>query len=344
MLTVLVVIAFIVGLAYLKPWVKHRKVSETYDLFTDFFEAFRTDVTGAWYGGDYSLTLQQAQQQKYDKILEFLEFKAGDVVLDIGCGWGYLLEEVHRRGGKGIGLTLSPRQAEAGRRKGLDIRVMNWKDVDPAKFPKITHIVSVGAFEHFATLEEAYKQEMLDITVVNGDSKVTYAELGQSRVYQRYFKLCHDLLPPGGKMYLQTMVFTPRGDEIAQRLTFDIDSALKWSSPNSDDHIMALLSFFYPESALPKGFEQIAAMSARYFNITTHNSGRRDYIVTLNEWAKLGEKRSWGRTLALYAKYLPLVLTDRQMWYTWQSFRHCAQAEVFKRSLFEHERIFMTKK
>jgi hypothetical protein len=36
-------------------------------------------------------TLEQAQQQKYEHICRKLQLKAGETLVDIGCGWGGML-------------------------------------------------------------------------------------------------------------------------------------------------------------------------------------------------------------------------------------------------------------
>lgn len=322
---IIIIVLVLVYLYYATIDIDNNRVGDTYDIFTDVFAQFKTDVTGAWYNGDYAQSLNEAQQQKYNVVLDFLQVKKGDIVLDIGCGWGYLVEEINKRGAHGIGLTLSRGQANEGIKRGLDLRVINWKDIDAQTFGKVDHIVSIGAFEHFANLDECYKKNT------------------QNDVYNKYFELCYNLLKENGKMYLQTMVFTKKGDEITQRLAFDIDSGVN-SSPGSDDHIMALLSYFYPNSCLPKGFDQIKETSEPYFEVAYHNSGRKDYIVTLNEWGKLMDNMPTSTKIWLYAKYIPLILSHKKMYLMYQSFCYSAQTEVFKRELFEHERIFFIKR
>ena len=47
----------------------------------------------------------------------------GGALLDLGCGWGPLLDFVRSRGGTGVGVTLSSAQAAACRRHGLDVHL-----------------------------------------------------------------------------------------------------------------------------------------------------------------------------------------------------------------------------
>ncbi|MHC4695494.1 MAG: SAM-dependent methyltransferase, partial [Planctomycetota bacterium] len=87
------------------------------------------DISGAYYDGDYGKSLEQAQRDKHEWILEGIGFQRGHRVLDIGCGWGPMLRAVGDRGGEAIGLSLSPKQVATCRRHGLDARLRDWKEL-----------------------------------------------------------------------------------------------------------------------------------------------------------------------------------------------------------------------
>src|SRR5205823_6576987 len=57
------------------------------------------DFSGAKYDGDFFLTLEQAQQRKHEYVADQIGLGPGRRVLDLGCGWGPLLDFVRRRGG-----------------------------------------------------------------------------------------------------------------------------------------------------------------------------------------------------------------------------------------------------
>ena len=65
------------------------------------------DFSGAKYDGDFSLTLEEAQRRKHDYIAEQIGIEPGRRVLDLGCGWGPLLNYVRSRRATGLGVTLS---------------------------------------------------------------------------------------------------------------------------------------------------------------------------------------------------------------------------------------------
>ena len=61
--------------------------------------------------------------------------KAGDKVLDVGCGHGYAMKEFSKLGVEPIGITLDPNDIEKGQRDGRDVRFM---DMSFLEFPDKT--------------------------------------------------------------------------------------------------------------------------------------------------------------------------------------------------------------
>ena len=59
------------------------------------------DFSGAKYDGDFSLTLEEAQRRKHEYVAEQIGIEPGRRVLDLGCGWGPLLNYIRSRGGDG---------------------------------------------------------------------------------------------------------------------------------------------------------------------------------------------------------------------------------------------------
>lgn len=290
-----------------------EEIAATYDYLDDIVRQDMGDfgeVTCALYNGDFSKTLEQAQRDKHDYILAGIKFVEGFRVLDIGCGWGPFLKTVKERGGRGVGLTLSPKQARACRRNGLDVHLMDWKSVDAETFGPFDGIVSVGAFEHFCSVDE-------------------YLAGQQEQVYDRFFKLCHSLLPTGGRLYLQTMMWGPNAP--AYR-----DISLK-AKKGSNEYILAVLEKAYPGSWLPAGEAQIERCAAPYFQVILRNNGRKDYVETMNQW-----DRVWGWSFAKVVpalKMLPYVLTDRDFLHKIEALRNGYNKECFIREVMDQQRL-----
>jgi cyclopropane-fatty-acyl-phospholipid synthase len=238
------------------------------------------DFSGALYRGDFSLSLEEAQRRKHEFVAESLGVRPGMRIIDLGCGWGPMLNYFRSIGVHGVGVTLSRGQAEACRKNGLDVHLMDCRAVEPETFGTFDGAVSLGAFEHFCSREE-------------------FAAGRQDEIYGDLFAMVHRLLPPGGRFYLQTMVFG-RNMIPPERISVDAPRL-------SDEHVLGLLAAQFPGSWLPSGAEQIERAAAPYFRLVSKSSGRLDYIETIGQWqrrfAKFGVRKAIVK-LSLLPRYL----------------------------------------
>ncbi|WP_077145038.1 cyclopropane-fatty-acyl-phospholipid synthase family protein [Sphingopyxis sp. KK2] len=92
-----------------------RNIHAHYDLGNDFYRLWldaRMNYSSALFT-DTSQSLEEAQAEKLDAILDRLDLRSGSRLLEIGCGWGALAERaVERHDVLYTGITLSPAQAE----------------------------------------------------------------------------------------------------------------------------------------------------------------------------------------------------------------------------------------
>src|SRR5688500_3769378 len=101
------------------------------------------DFSGAKYDGDFSLSLEEAQRRKHEYVADQIGIAPGRRVLDLGCGWGPLLDFIRCRGGTGVGVSLSSAQVAACRAHGLDVHLHDARSVGPATFGRFDAVASL---------------------------------------------------------------------------------------------------------------------------------------------------------------------------------------------------------
>ena len=270
--------------------------------------------SGAKYDGDFSLSLEEAQRRKHDFVVEELSVVSGGRVLDLGCGWGAMLNHLRKRGFAGVGVTLSKGQQAACLRHGLEAHLRDARDVTRETYGPFDGVVSLGAFEHFCSINE-------------------YRAGKQDAIYSGLFENIATTLPKGGRFFLQTMVFGKNMIPL-DRIRMDAPRL-------SDAHVLALLQKTFPGSWLPYGSEQVERNAAPHFKLVKKESGRLDYIETIKIWRqRFGQVTP--RKLLLWASLVPKYLTS-------SDFRHAfvsgvsANTIAFERELFDHFRFVFEK-
>jgi cyclopropane-fatty-acyl-phospholipid synthase len=166
-------------------------IQSHYDVGNDFYAQWldetRTYSCGLWHGDE---DLHTAQLQKLDWHLNGARARNATRLLDIGCGWGSLLKRAVAEHGvhNAVGLSLSEAQSAWIREMNLpntQVHVQSWADYVPdAPFDAI---ISIGAFEHFARIEQSLAEKQ--------------------QGYRAFFEACHRMLVPGGRMSLQTITY-----------------------------------------------------------------------------------------------------------------------------------------
>jgi cyclopropane-fatty-acyl-phospholipid synthase len=272
------------------------------------------DFSGAKYDGDFSLSLEQAQRRKHEYVAERIGIAAGRRILDLGCGWGPLLDFIRRRDAIGVGVTLSSAQAAACRRHGLDVRLEDARALTRARFGGFDAVASLGAFEHFCSPEE-------------------HRAGRQEAIYRELFSTIATLLPAGGRLYLQTMVFGPN--------MIDVDEIDIKAPRDSDAWYLALMGRQFPGSFLPFGQDQIVRCAEPELRLVSSVSGRLDYIETIRQWRRRFAAPSLRKTL-LKARLVPRWLTSADFRLAFTS-GVSANSVCFERELLDHFRLTFEK-
>ncbi|MDA9444356.1 cyclopropane-mycolic acid synthase [Bradyrhizobium sp. CCBAU 51745] len=238
------------------------EISYHYDVDNDFYAAFLDKDHMAYSCGvwDGALDLEHAQKQKLARIASFARVKASDRVMDVGCGWGglirYALDELGAA--SAVGLTLSNDQFAyiSGRsREAIRVELRSWADY-PTPTEKFDAVMSVGAFEHFASMEDR-------------------AENVHRDVYRKFFQWCSDISVDKASLGLQTIISTrpPRDLSEVRDVRF-------------------LLEDVFRGSALPYIDDVLEASNGVYEVMELRRIGK-DYSRTLSEWkARLIKSRA----------------------------------------------------
>lgn len=127
-----------------------------YDIGNDFYKLWLDDNMNysCGYFETATDTLNKAQHNKIKHILNKLNFKKGQTLLDIGCGWGDLIISAAKQYKvKALGITISSEQFqkvnERIKTEGLeDLVEVQQLDYRKLKNRKFDRIVSVGMLEH----------------------------------------------------------------------------------------------------------------------------------------------------------------------------------------------------
>jgi cyclopropane-fatty-acyl-phospholipid synthase len=272
------------------------------------------DFSGAKYDGDFSMSLEQAQRRKHEYVAERIGLEPGMRVLDLGCGWGALLNYIRERGGTGVGVTLSTAQLEACHKHGLDVHLQDAREVTRDTFGDFDAVISLGAWEHFCSPDD-------------------YEQGKQDEIYKGLFENVAGLLPDKGRFYLQTMVFG--------RNMIDPDEVSRDAPRESDAWYLAMMEAAFPGSWLPFGKEQVVRSAEPRFELISSESGRIDYLETIRQWDKRTEAWTPRMTL-LKLRLIPRWLTDSNFRFAFTS-GVSSNLTCFERELMDHWRMTFEK-
>ena len=268
--------------------------------------------SNARFMGDFSMTLEEAQAAKCDYIARMLGMKEGSRVMDLGCGWGGMLRHFkdHYKVQE-TGVVFAEGQYKHCVETGLNVHYKDMRTVTPEDFGTFDAVTACGSFDHVLSYDDFLAGK-------------------QAEVYSKWFDTVADLLPIGGRFYMQTMTF---GRRIIPRETWDINAPT-----DSDEFTMALMVKMFPQSWLPYMDKEIIDYASHRFKLIEHTSGRTDYVETTRRWAEAYKKFGVRKTL-FYLSMIPKWLTDKEFRHVVSFMKYTPSHRTFARELFDHFRF-----
>ena len=248
-----------------------RNIHAHYDLGNAFYELwldntknyssalFEKDVDHTSYDG-----MVQAQHAKVRRALKMVDLKAGDRVLEIGCGWGALAEKATTEfKANVVGVTLSTEQLAYARERmqKLGITLGDTHGVIETSDLRLQDYRDIGVTTKDEPFDAIVSIEMIEA-------------VGQA-YWPEYFKTIHRLLKPNGKVCIQSIV---------------IDDALFDRYVSSTDFIQ---QYIFPGGCLPCPREFKRQANLVGFKVVDEFAFGMDYAYTLKLWRDkfLAEKK-----------------------------------------------------
>ncbi|OBG96058.1 cyclopropane-fatty-acyl-phospholipid synthase [Mycobacterium sp. E136] len=228
-----------------------ESIQHHYDVSNRFYSLWldesMTYSCALWDGqGD---DLAEAQRRKIDYLVTEAGAAGRSRVLDIGCGWGSVMQRMVAEHGvrQVTGLTLSEAQAKHVEGLGdsrFQVLIQDWADFVPEE--RYDAAVSIGAMEHF----------------------VKFGRKRSDRVeaYRRFFEKCHECLNPGAGLALQTI---GKGNVAMDQQGLE--------------DCLFIAEHIFPESDPPR-LAEIAHAAEKLFEIRTVQNHREHYALTCSAW------------------------------------------------------------
>jgi cyclopropane fatty-acyl-phospholipid synthase-like methyltransferase len=263
------------------------RVVNCYSFFDKVFPTLgMPDYTEGMYNGDPTTPFDVAQRNQIEYLLDEVECRRGTRLLDIGCGNGELVAAAAERGANVVGITISPEQVQLCRDRGLDVRLLNYRNLGNEWCGQFDAVIANGPIEHFVQARDA-------------------AAGLEDSIYRRMFEIVHRLIDAGShvRKFVNTTIHFVRTPKPADLLASPFQ--FRWGS-DSFHYAMLEKAFggWYPRMG------QLESCASGRFALTKTIDGTIDYHLTSEEWLRRvkSEMRRVRSAPRLAWRSLPVLL------------------------------------
>ena len=251
-----------------------KNISLHYDLGNEFFSTW-LDKTLTYSCGIFNSsneTLEKAQINKYNKLINLIQPRSGDRILEIGCGWGGFAEHLAKNYDVKLDcVTISKKQLiftkarinRLGLNHKVNVKMLDYRDIKK----KYDRIISI---------------EMIEA-------------VGE-RYLKKYFKTIKENLVPGGRGAIQAIIIK---DELYKRYRGKEDFIQKYIFPGGFLPSLKSLNKLSAQSGLK--IDNYQLYGPHYYN--TLQKWRKSFLDSWNIISRQGFNKSFRNMWDFYLSY-----------------------------------------
>jgi cyclopropane-fatty-acyl-phospholipid synthase len=251
-----------------------KNIQYHYDLGNDFYKLWldKTMTYSSAIFKDKKESLKEAQENKYQNLIDNLNIKPHHKVLEIGCGWGGFAEYAAKKVGCSIkGITISPSQLEFAKNRIKDSKLENKVSLELCDYRDLK-----GKYDRVVSIE--------------------MIEAVGEKYWKNYFNKIKDVLKKDGMAGIQVILINNRS---YQKYSRSVDFIQKYVFPGG----MLPSQEKLDENYLKAGLVEVNSYSFGKSYAKTLGIWHKEFLNSLSSIKKLGFDTKLERIFKYYFSY-----------------------------------------